>query len=86
MKNLLLIGLIAYGAWYLTKPDKRAYLTEYFNRIGSHAGRYVSAMSDTDVSVLYDLVKSIQQTGGTITDAMNAKIIELANKYGFSLS
>lgn len=85
MKNLLLIGLIAY-AWYLTKPDKRAYVTEYFNRVGSHVGRYVSAMSDSDISVLYDMVKTIQQTGGTITDAMSAKMIELANRYGFALS
>jgi hypothetical protein len=87
MKNLLLIGLIAFGAWYLTKPDKRAFVTQHLKNVSSQLVTYLPLFSDSEIDVLYNLIKQLQVSeSGTLWDNLNAQWVQIANKYGIPIS
>lgn len=87
MKKLLIIGLVAFGAWYLTKPDKRAFVTQHLNNVSSHLVTYLPLFSDQEIDVLYNMIKQLQiGESGTIWENLNAQWLQIANKYGIPTS
>lgn len=87
MKNLLLIGLIAAGAWYLTRPDKRAFVAQHLQQVSSHLVTYLPLFSDAEIDVIYKMIKQLQiGESGSVWENLNQQWQQIASKYGIPTS
>lgn len=80
MKNLIIIGLLAVGAYYATRLDKRKYLTEYFRRVSPFMVQFLPLMSDDEINVVYDITTKYQ-AGAPVDPSLQGQYNAIASKY-----